>query len=159
MSTTKPAASSTAPLSRETLLSLPPAGLLRRLLVILYDALLLVAILALAILIWLAAFGPVIENPSHVGPFRLYVLSVAFLYFGWFWTHSGQTLPMKTWRVQVINDDGGPIVWPQALMRFCMAVISWLPLGLGYWWALLESDRRCWHDRASRSRLVLLPKK
>ncbi len=33
-----------------------------------------------------------------------FVLAVYFVYF---WTHGGQTLPMKTWRLKVVDARGG----------------------------------------------------
>ena len=45
------------------------------------------------------------------------------LYFIWFWTHGGQTLAMRSWQLRLVNMDGGPITLKQALFRF---VLSWL---------------------------------
>ncbi|MET0378345.1 MAG: hypothetical protein ABW049_05060 [Spongiibacteraceae bacterium] len=30
--------------------------------------------------------------------------------------------------------------------------------GLGYWWIWLDPQQRSWHDRASNTRVVVLPK-
>jgi uncharacterized RDD family membrane protein YckC len=38
-------------------------------------------------------------------------------------------------------------------------LLSWLPLGLGYFWILFDREGRAWHDRLSRTRVVLLPKR
>jgi uncharacterized RDD family membrane protein YckC len=35
--------------------------------------------------------------------------------------------------------------------------LSWLPLGLGFFWVLFDRDRRAWHDRLSGTRLVFRP--
>jgi len=44
------------------------------------------------------------------------------------------------------------------LRRLAWAVVSWLPLGLGYLWILVDPQRRAWHDRLSGTRVVVLPK-
>ncbi len=42
--------------------------------------------------------------------------------------------------------------------RFIVAIISWLPAGLGFWWQLWDRDKLTWHDRVSGTRLVYYPK-
>ena len=81
-----------------------------------------------------------------------------YLFFGYFWTRSGQTLGMQVWRIRVENADGISISWMQALLRFMMGWVSWLALGLGYLWMLWDSERLTWTDRFSESRVVAVPK-
>ena len=38
--------------------------------------------------------------------------------------------------------DGRSPSWGRALLRFATAILSWLPLGLGYLWVLADRDRR-----------------
>ncbi|MEO0316456.1 MAG: hypothetical protein RL404_133, partial [Pseudomonadota bacterium] len=49
------------------------------------------------------------------------------VYFCWFWTHSGQTLAMKTWRIRVVGRDGNPVHWRRALLRYVFAWGWFLP--------------------------------
>jgi uncharacterized RDD family membrane protein YckC len=53
---------------------------------------------------------------------------VVGLYFVWFWTHGGQTLPMKTWRLRVVGArDGAKVpVW-RAVLRYVLAWLWFLP--------------------------------
>ncbi|MEJ1377571.1 MAG: RDD family protein, partial [Candidatus Sedimenticola sp. (ex Thyasira tokunagai)] len=39
------------------------------------------------------------------------------------------------------------------------AIISWLALGLGFLWLLVDRKNRTWHDRLSGTRLIMLEKK
>jgi uncharacterized RDD family membrane protein YckC len=49
-------------------------------------------------------------------------------YFVWFWTHGGQTLPMKTWRLKVVRAaDGGPVSFGRAVARYVLAWMWFLP--------------------------------
>jgi uncharacterized RDD family membrane protein YckC len=48
-------------------------------------------------------------------------------YFVWFWTHSGQTLPMKTWRLRVVAADGSPLTTSRAIVRYVLAWLWFLP--------------------------------
>ncbi|WP_061124054.1 RDD family protein [Caballeronia catudaia] len=48
-------------------------------------------------------------------------------YFVYFWTHGGQTLPMKTWRLKIVDAHGRPIKAGRALARFVLAWLWFLP--------------------------------
>ena len=48
--------------------------------------------------------------------------------------------------------------WHLAGLRFLVAMVSWLSLGLGYWWMLWDKQGRTWHDTYSESQVVRLPK-
>jgi uncharacterized RDD family membrane protein YckC len=50
------------------------------------------------------------------------------------------------------------MTWRQALIRFLVAILSWGACGLGVLWILVDKDKRTWHDRASGTRVVVLPK-
>lgn len=133
-------------------------GLPRRLMAIVYDGLLLVALLAIVSLPFVMQVG---EQAINTSPwlllvFRLIHLLTLFLFFGWFWTHGGQTLGMRAWRLRAEKSDGTPMDWPSALKRFFAALLSWLALGLGYLWMLVDKDCLALHDRLSGTRLVLV---
>lgn len=131
-----------------------PAGLPRRLAAIVYDVLPLCAVLLVfTTAVWLARGGR--EIPPGTIWFQLALVGVADAFFGWFWTHGGQTLGMLAWRIRVVRaDDGGPLGWGRATLRFAAAIVSLLPLGLGFWWALVDREASTWHDRLSGTRLV-----
>lgn len=136
--------------------SFPAVGLLRRLMAILYDLFLLTAILFLATALANAINqGEAIDQNSL---YRLllsfYLASIIFFYFGWFWTHGGQTLGMKTWKIKLISDESPAINWQQVTIREITAVISWLFLGLGFIWSIFDKQKRCWHDIASNTALI-----
>jgi uncharacterized RDD family membrane protein YckC len=44
------------------------------------------------------------------------------------------------------------------MKRYLIGNVSLLLGGLGFWWALLDRDKRTWHDRASGTRLVRVAK-
>lgn len=137
----------------------PPAGLFRRLAAICYDCLLLLAIEMLAGALWLPIFGdrsPATHPLYHA--YQAFLLLVAFAFLAGFWLKAGQTLGMRAWRLRLVGADGGRPTLRQAAIRFGVAILSWLPAGLGFWWALFDRKRRTWHDLASRTRIVLEPK-
>jgi uncharacterized RDD family membrane protein YckC len=133
-------------------------GLLRRLGSIFYDSLLLMAVwFILTIFVLPLAGGEAIPAGNML--YRFYLLLGALVFFGGFWTHGGQTLGMHAWRIKVQQPNGHTITWPQALLRFGFALVSWLPLGAGFWWVLIDKEGKAWHDRFSETELILVPKK
>lgn len=131
----------------------PVAGLIRRLAALLYDALLLTGVLFAATLLVLPlregqAFAP--NDPLYSG----YLLAVAFAFFGWFWTHGGQTPGMRAWRIRLIAADGGAVSWRHSALRYACAPLSATCFGLGYFWSRIDREGRSWHDMASNTRVV-----
>jgi uncharacterized RDD family membrane protein YckC len=61
---------------------------------------------------------------------------------------------MRSWRLRLVGTDRSRVRWGQALVRFLGACISWLPLGAGFLWALVDPCRRTWHDRLSGTDIV-----
>lgn len=141
-----------------------PAGLIRRLAAMFYDFLLCVALMMVVTLVYQQGILRLIYGSDHlreladrgalIGDPLLSTLLVfaLFGFFAKFWTHNGQTLGMQVWGLRVQNRDGSAISLLQALLRFMIAIASWLCLGLGFLWMLWDKDKRTWHDRYSRAR-------
>jgi uncharacterized RDD family membrane protein YckC len=132
------------------------AGLARRLGAIFYDALLLFAVVLVTTAALMLATGSPIDpgTPLH----RALLIVVSYVYFGFAWTRSGQTLGMKTWRIRVRTFDDRPLTWGRAALRFTTAALSWAALGLGFAWMLVDRQSMTWHDRLSRTVLVKVPR-
>jgi uncharacterized RDD family membrane protein YckC len=147
----------------------PAAGLGRRLAAIFYDTLLCVALLMVTAffykLIWMAFIGEAkLRQLSEAGALdgdpllSTILLLVLFAFFAKFWTHAGQTLGMQVWGIRVQNADGTGISLWQALLRFIVAIASWLCVGLGFFWSLFDKQKRSWHDMYSETQLVRIPR-
>jgi len=154
----------------EPIEQLKPAPLWRRLAAMFYDGLLAIALMMVttgiytaisAILLGAAKYKLLSESGSTThDPLLSSVLFVTlFLFFAYFWTKSGQTLGMQVWHIRIQNGDGSSVRWTQALLRFLMAGVSMLILGLGYWWVLFDNSKMSWHDRFSDSYVMQIPKK
>lgn len=133
----------------------------RRLGAMLYDWLLLVGILMLAVMLVVIPYGLLTGESPDAHPLllllmRLYLLAVICGFYVYFWTHGGQTLGMRVWRFRVIRNDGATVTAADALRRLGWVMVSLVPMGLGFWWSLLDRDALTWHDRWSGSRLVML---
>ncbi len=133
-----------------------PCGLLRRLLIMLYDLLPVVATVMLAALVALPFTGDGVRlglDPLYT----LYVLAAWFAYLGLCWTRAGQTLGMRAWKVRIVDETGARPGWRAAGLRFAASWLSALPLGMGFVMSAFGEERMAWHDRLSGTRLVRLP--
>ena len=148
----------------ETTVPPPPAraGLPRRLAAMFYDSLLLLALLMIVTALFLLTTGGEAIDPRTQPVlefiYRLVLLLLIVGFFGVSWTRSGQTLGMATWRLRVEREDGRRLTWGDTLRRLGWALVSLLPAGLGFAWVLVDPEWRAWHDRLSRTRVVVVPK-
>jgi uncharacterized RDD family membrane protein YckC len=128
----------------------------------LYDGLLLIGVLMVATALFLPLTGgeAVVSgrNPVLEWMYRAALLGLIVGFFGVFWTLRGQTLGMASWRLRVEREDGSLLSWGDTARRLGWALVSALPFGLGFLWILFDPERRAWHDRLSRTRVVVLPK-
>jgi uncharacterized RDD family membrane protein YckC len=128
-----------------------PASLWLRLLAALYDLLPLLGLWFFAGAIALGLAGGSLESHQDLRRVLTQILLLAFStgYFVISWTRGGQTIGMRAWRLRVTRADGTRLMWPLALLRFGVAAISFGALGLGLLWALIDPQKRTWHDLAA----------
>ena len=145
---------------------LPSPSLLRRLMAILYDSLLVLALIMGVMFLVLPIYSAVTGGDDSETVIQLdrelvwliWVLT-PMAFFTIFWLKSGQTLSMQAWRIKLVSDSGGLPGFGQCVVRCLGAIVSAACLGAGYWWCLFDSRGRYWHDRLSGTHLVLLPGK
>jgi uncharacterized RDD family membrane protein YckC len=102
--------------------SLLAPGLGRRLACFVYEGVVLFGVVMIAGLL----YGTVTQQRHalvgmHGLQFFLFLALGA--YFSWFWSHGGQTVAMKTWRIRLLTSDGRSVTALRALLRY---VLSWL---------------------------------
>ncbi|MDT3707834.1 MAG: RDD family protein [Thiobacillus sp.] len=136
----------------------PFAPFLVRIAAMVYESLLVAAVLFVASLPFLYLVGNAQTGwQRHL--FQAYILGVLFAYFSTFWLRSGQTLAMKTWRIRLVTDDGSRLTLKQAGLRFVLALLGLLLVGIGFAWALIDRDGQFLHDRIAGTRLVRVARK
>lgn len=128
-------------------------SLRRRLASLFYEALLLAALFMVAGFLVVGWLNPAASSVQRL-IFQTYLLGCAGLYFILSWRWGGQTLAMKTWRIQLVDMAGGRPSWRQCALRYGWAVLGVLAAGLGFFWALWDRDRLFLHDRLAGTRLV-----
>ncbi|CAB3748586.1 RDD family protein [Paraburkholderia solisilvae] len=169
-----PGPTATPPGSTPT--SLPPPGVRRRLATLVYEGVILFGVVFLAGYLF-STLTQQRNGLTHRDWLAAWIGIVVGVYFVWCWTHGGQTLPMKTWRLRVVRaKDGAPLSWTRAIARYLLAWLWFLPplalhplLGLSVphtlaaaalWFvawtasARLFADRQFLHDRLAGTRVV-----
>ena len=146
-------------------------ALFRRLAALFYDTFLVVPLIMVnvAIATGLQAAVSGAEHsaqPANAVVDPLLVQAIAVLsscaFYSAFWRIKGQTLGMQAWRIKLRpfpeDSQRNTVSLRQAVLRCAGALLSLLPLGMGYWWCLFDRNGRYWHDYLSRSELVLTPR-
>jgi uncharacterized RDD family membrane protein YckC len=155
----------------------------RRLMVMVYETFLLLAVEMLAVLLYMLVTGNR-QEPIYQHGKTLFLFLVTGAYFIRCWTDSGHTLAMKTWRVRLTGKDASQARVPlrTAALRYLLAWGWFVPAlvvraafglhgkgetaaviaaGIVAWalTAFLDKDRQFLHDRLAGTRLVQMPKK
>lgn len=139
-------------------MSIETASLLRRLGAMIYDTVLagfsIVIVAGVIAVLFSKITGVKLPDLLMV----LLYLALAYGFFTWFWTHGGQTLGMRAWKIQVVGADNQPISQQQASLRFLWSAVCWLSLGIGFLVSLTDRDKLAWNDRHSGTRLIRVEK-
>jgi uncharacterized RDD family membrane protein YckC len=130
-----------------------PAGLGWRALALVYDGLLVLALLLLTSALALALHGGAAAAPGSAWAVGQWLAAwlVVGAYFVVSWCRGGQSIGMRPWRLQVLADDGKPAGWRSSCLRYLAA--SATP-GLCLLWCLFDGRRRGLHDLAAGTVLV-----
>ena len=153
-------------------------GLRRRLACFVYEGMLLFGVVTAAGLGWSVATQQRHALDGLHG-LQAVVFVVVGLYFVWFWTRRGQTLPMQTWRIRLLTKEGLPVSRGRALCRYLLAWVWFMPALVGLWLtgltgsggaattallvgvlgyaalSRLHPTRQFWHDALCGTRLVV----
>lgn len=156
--------------------SIKRIGLVKRLLVMVYDGLLLFSVLFFTSALWMLVFNLLAPDALYIDATKLDAqklatftglgktiamglivincIGVSFFFYGWFWTHGGQTLGMRAWNLYLTKPDGKFIDWRLAAKRYVFALLSWGCLGLGFLWVVVQPQRKAWHDLLSDTQII-----
>jgi uncharacterized RDD family membrane protein YckC len=137
-----------------------PAGFGRRLAALIYDALLLAALLMIFTGGALFFTHGAAVVPATAGAWvYVYRAGLVLLIAGYYvinWLRSGQTLGMRAWRLRVVTESGKPPTLRAAALRALFGALAWAPAALGVLWLYLDPDHLALHDRLSKTRVVHL---
>jgi uncharacterized RDD family membrane protein YckC len=84
-------------------------------------------------------------NSQYISGFITFLFIV--LYYAILWTFAGQTIGKAVMGIKVVPLKGGRMSFTRSLLRYIGYFISALPIGLGFFWILIDDRRMGWHDR------------
>jgi uncharacterized RDD family membrane protein YckC len=98
------------------------------------------------------------SNPNAVAVLNLMFQCLAFLisagYFIGFWATTGQTPGKMALGIKVIGEDGSPVSWGKALLRYLGYILNSLAFSIGFIWAAFDAKRQGWHDKIAKTYVV-----
>lgn len=102
-----------------------------------FDSLALLASLVLFLLVFLGSF-----------------LFLHMAYFTLFHAWSGQTIGKMIMGIRVVTNDNKCISPSVAFLRWSGYILSFVPLAIGFLWAVVDKDQCAWHDRLAQTRVI-----
>jgi len=87
-------------------------------------------------------------------PFYLMFIIFHLLYHTYFLTITAQTPGKFIAHLKVVGRGGLKLDWHESLLRALGYLLSLLPAGLGFFWALIDKKQEAWHDKLTGSKVV-----
>jgi uncharacterized RDD family membrane protein YckC len=131
------------------------ASLIKRFAAGIYELLSLIALWLFFTFVFVILSGGVDSTIERL-TLQILLWVVTGLYFVVCWMKTGQTLAAQAWKIKLINIDGGPLSFQQAILRYALATISFFMFGLGFLWALVDQEHLFLHDRLSKTLFIKL---
>jgi uncharacterized RDD family membrane protein YckC len=116
----------------------PWPGITRRLACFVYEGVLLFGVVMISAYLFssLTQQRHALQGRHELQAFLFLILGI---YFGWFWSRSGQTVAMKAWHIRVVDAAGRPITQGRAVLRYLLAWLWFAPALLTLWITGLRS--------------------
>jgi uncharacterized RDD family membrane protein YckC len=135
------------------------AGFGRRFAALVYDSLLIAALLFVFTIVVVRLHGSAVTRESGEVwwyAYRAGEIAIIGAYYVLNWMRSGQTLGMRAWRLRTVDESGKPVELARAVHRFLCGLLAWTPAALGVLWLYLDPEHLAIHDRLSRTRVLHL---
>lgn len=148
--------------------SFPRAGFIKRLFVIVYDLLAIIAVLMLTTVLnfiaisllegnGLISLGDYVDHSAYLNAqwwFKLELALVIWFFYTWFWYDGGQTLGMRAWRLKLQSTSGASLTLKQTALRALLSLG-----GLGNLMVLFTpKSKLALQDKLTNTEVVILSK-
>lgn len=133
-----------------------PAGFLKRILALVYDSLLIGAIVLVLSLLLVFVNGGYPESGSFVSFIQFFILVFAGpIFYSYFWiANKGQTTGMQAWKIQLVTIDETELNIKKTMLRCLISTISFACFGMGYLWILYDKDNLSWSDILTKTKVI-----
>ena len=133
-----------------------PAGFLKRILALVYDSLLIAAIVLVLSLLLVFINGGYPESGSFLSFIQFFILVVTGpIFYSYFWiVNKGQTTGMQAWKIKLVTMDETELNIKKTMLRCLISTISFAFIGLGYLWILYDKDNLSWSDILTKTKVI-----
>ena len=133
-----------------------PAGFLKRILALVYDSLLIAAIVLVLSLLLVFINGGYPESGSFLSFIQFFILVVTGpIFYSYFWiANEGQTTGMQAWKIKLVSMDETELNIKQTMLRCLISTISFVCFGLGYFWILYDKNNLSWSDILTKTKVI-----
>ena len=133
-----------------------PAGFLKRVLALVYDSLLIGAIVLVLSLLLVFVNGGYPESGSVLSFIQLFILVFTGpIFYSYFWiANKGQTTGMQAWKIKLVSMDETELNIKQTMLRCLISTISFASFGLGYFWILYDKTNLSWSDILTKTKVI-----
>jgi uncharacterized RDD family membrane protein YckC len=147
-----------------------PAGFFSRMMAFVLDLFLLAFLglmsgLVIFIVLQFFRYGKILEfvgdllgvdNPiaQFIGLIQPILFLVVLLYFVFFWTFVGYTPGKALLGLRIVRQDGRPLSFGRALLRYLGYWVSAIPLFLGFIWIIFDHQHEGWHDKIANTHVI-----
>lgn len=83
--------------------------------------------------------------------FPMFIALYFLVLHGW----QGQTPGKMFMGLKVVRVDGGEVSFGLAFLRLIGYGLSLLPLGLGFFWTIIDREKCAWHDHVAATRVIM----
>ena len=131
------------PEKKKVVTSLNYASFGQRFLAAIVDVIVLMLIASL----WRFMFGPRLYNSISFFVGAAYSI---VLWVNW----NGQTIGKKLLKIKVVAEDGKPVDYRTAILRYIGYIVSAVPLLIGFFWVLWDEKKQAWQDKIAKTYVV-----
>ena len=133
-----------------------PAGFLKRVLALVYDSLLIGAIVLVLSLLLVFVNGGYPESGSFVSFIQFFILVFAGpIFYSYFWlANKGQTTGMQAWKIKLVSIDETELNIKKTMLRCLISTISFVCFGLGYFWIFYNKNNLSWSDILTKTKVI-----
>ena len=127
-----------------------PAPVWKRFFAMIYDGLILTGL-------WLSSGFVVVLVTSGAPPTWFTQVVLSLITFGYFivsWVKGGQTLGLRAWRLQVVEEHQAKVTWKSGIIRTAAGLVTFAPIGITLITAFLNAERKTLYDRWSKTHVI-----
>ncbi len=131
------------------------AGLMRRLLALLYDGILIIGIYMSYVILVTYLNGSALESQLEILFLQFSFIILIFLFYCYFWKfNNGQTLGMQVWKIKLVSSGNEEININKMVLRCALSMIFSLVFLSNFIFIIFNKERKTLGDYFSKTKLL-----